>query len=132
MPCIQVEVDNMLSRFVGLLLPALLSVAHASASVNASDLRVWIETASDGGQLQAQPWIESGHDALLSYELISIKTGEGGRSSSSQAGSVRVTGGETRSLTRLRLSIGEDDEYILSLRVYEGGELVGEDSVTFP
>jgi hypothetical protein len=114
--------------FLGLMLPTLVSVAHATAG----DHRVWIEASLNDGLLMAQPRVEAGHDALLDYELISTKAGKAGRSNSSQAGSVRVTQGETRSLTHLRLSIAGDDKYILSLRVYENGRLVGEDSVTFP
>jgi len=113
---------------LGLMLPTLVSVAHA----NAGDHRVWIDASVDKGLLIAQPRIEAGHDAMLDYELISTKAGKAGHSNSTQAGSVRVTQGETRSLTRLRLSVAGDDKYVLSLRVYEGGALIGEDSVSYP
>jgi hypothetical protein len=114
--------------FFGLMLPTLVSVAQASAG----DHRAWIETSVEDDRLLAVPQIEGGHDAMLDYELISTKAGKAGRSSSTQAGSVRVGQGETRSLTRLRLSVASTDTYLLSLRVYEGGELVAEDSVSYP
>ena len=101
----------MRALFLGLMLPTLVSVAHA----NAGDHRIWIETSIDNGVLLAQPRIEAGHDALLDYQ-----------------GSVRVTQGETRSLARLRLSVAGRDKYILSLRVYEDGRLIAEDSVSYP
>ena len=114
--------------FLGLMLPTLFSVAQA----NAGEHRVWIETSVDDGRFLAVPQIEAGHGALLDYELISTKVGKAGRSNSSQAGSVRLGEGETRSLTRLRLSVAAEDEYILSLRVYENGKLVAEDAVRYP
>jgi hypothetical protein len=113
---------------LGLMLPTLVSAAGAGAA----DHRVWIETSTDDGRFLAVPQVEASRDALLDYELISAKTGKAGRSSSTQAGSVRVGRGETRSLTRLRLGVGPGDSYTLSLRVYENGELVGEDAVTYP
>lgn len=114
--------------FLGLMLPTLVS----AASVSAADHRVWIETSVDTGRLLVVPQIEAGHAAVLDYELISAKTGKAGRSSSSQAGSVRLAQGETRSLSRLRLSVAGEDQYLLSLRVYEDGELVAEDAVSYP
>lgn len=122
------EVILMRGIFLGLMLPTLVS----AASVSAADHRVWIETSVDTGRLLVVPQIEAGHAAVLDYELISAKTGKAGRSSSSQAGSVRLAQGETRSLSRLRLSVAGEDQYLLSLRVYEDGELVAEDAVSYP
>lgn len=110
------------------MLPTLFSVASASAGEH----RVWIQTSVDNGRFLAVPQVEAGHDALLDYELISTKTGKAGRSSSSQTGSVHLGNGEIRSLARLRFSISAEDKYILSLRVYESGKLVAEQSVSWP
>ena len=110
------------------MLPTLVSAAPADAG----DHRVWIETTLDAGRLVVVPQIEAGHAANLDYELISAKIGKAGRSNSSQSGSLRLDRGETRSLSRLRLSVTEEDRYILSLRVYEGGNLIAEDVVNYP
>ena len=110
------------------MLPSLVSVADAGSGGH----RVWIETAVEDGRLLAVPRVQAGHDAHFDYELVSSKLGRAGSSDTRQSGSVRLAQGEDRSLTRLRLSVGTDDKYTLSLRVYEGGKLVGEDSVTYP
>jgi hypothetical protein len=118
----------MRGAFLSLMLPTLVSMAQASPG----DHRAWIETSVEAGRLLAAPHVQAGHDARLDYELISAKTGRSGTSTTSQSGSVRLSGGEERSLTRLGLSVAGQDRYILSLRVYENGKLVAEDSVTYP
>lgn len=120
---------NKLAVLLGLVLPAIVSVAEAGAS----DHRIWIETSvEDGRLLVAEPQVKAGHDARLDYEFISTKIGRAGRSNSTQSGAVQVAKGETRSFTSLRLSVAGDDQYILFLRVYENGQVVGEDEVTYP
>lgn len=113
---------------LGLMLPTLISVAEAGSGGH----RVWIETAVDHGRLLAVPQIKAGHAALVDYELISTKSGQAGSATTNQSGSAQLAQGESRSFTRLRLSVGKHDQYTLLLRVYEQGELVAEDSVTYP
>ena len=119
---------NTLAILLGVMLPAFASVAGADPSEH----RIWLETSTEDGSLLAEPRVEAGHDALLRYEFSSTKVGPAGRSESRQAGSVRLATGETRALTRLRLSVVGDDKYILSLRVYEDERLVAEKSFTYP
>lgn len=114
--------------FLGLMLPTLVS----AVSANAGDHRAWIETSVEDGRLLAIPQVEAGHDALLDYELTSTRTGKAGSANSSQAGKLRVKHGEARTLTRLRLSVAGEDQYLLSLRIYEDGKLVAEDTVNYP
>ena len=118
----------MLGIMLGIMLPSLISVAQAGAGEH----RVWIKTSVNEGRFVAVPQVTAAHEALLDYELISTKVGKAGRASSSQAGSVRLEEGETRALTRLGLGVAAEDQYILSLRVYENGDLVAEDSVSYP
>lgn len=121
--------SNKLALLFSLVLPALISVAQARAS---SDHRVWIETSTVDGRLIVQPQIEAGRDASADYELISVRVGRAGRSESRQAGSVRLKAGETRVLSNLTLSVSDDDKYILTLRIFENGQVVGQDSITYP
>ena len=113
---------------LGLMLPLLTSLAASGHNSH----RAWIETTREGEQLLAVPTIEAAHDAALRYELVSSKVGDANLASTRQAGSVVLKGGQTRSLTRLRLSIGRHDQYSLTLRLYEDGKLVAEDLVTYP
>jgi hypothetical protein len=113
---------------LGLMLPTLGTVAMAGSDTH----RAWIETSLEPDRLIAVAYVEAAHDASLDYELISAKSGSAGRSNTSQSGSLRLQQGESRSINRLRLGIHGDDQYTLTLRIYENDRLVAEDSVTYP
>ena len=109
-----------------------LSVFNASADTTEDSRMAWIETTMVDGRLHVQAYIKPPNTARLQYELVSLKSGKSGNSKTKQAGKIDAEAGEIYPLTKLRLGIVNDDKYTLTLNVYEKGELVAKDTVTYP
>jgi hypothetical protein len=104
----------------------------AAGAINGQH-RAWIEQFYDSGSLIILPRVSAGHNAKLRYELSSIKSDSNGNASTSrQSNSVKLTQGQSKTLSRLSLNINPGDRYLLTLKVYEGTQLVAEDVVTYP
>jgi hypothetical protein len=86
----------------------------------------------NAGQLTIQPIINSPRQETLRYELISAKHGKSGISKTSQSGSVKTQAGQPLSLASLKLGLNKSDHYTVTLRVYAGGTLVGENEIHYP
>ncbi|MEN8177690.1 MAG: curli-like amyloid fiber formation chaperone CsgH [Pseudomonadota bacterium] len=94
--------------------------------------RAWLEKSYDGERLVVAAYVEAAHAVKLNYKLVSSKSGKSGNSNTKQAGSVTVADGETHRLMQLRLGVNKQDRYDLKLQVFEQGQLVAEDSLSYP
>ena len=99
-----------------------------------SDYDAWIAIESDNSSVEIEAYClnNTPEDAVLRYELKAKRTGKAGKAQSSQAGSVEIARREEECLSRLSLSVSANDRYRIELRVYKDGQLVAEDSISYP
>ena len=112
----------------GVFATGLLSTSPAMAQ----DHKAWIETELTNGYLTAQVHIQAGHDALLEFRLTSVREAHGSHASTTQTNRARLKAGEERTINQLRLGTGSDARYQLVLELYEDGERVAVDQISYP
>ena len=106
--------------------------ASANLMAGESGYRLWLDTSVSGGKLIVVPHIAAPAPAALYYEIVSAKDGQSGRSSTRQSGPVDVGAQGSQTFARLSLSVGPQDRYTISVRVFEGARLVAEQSLNYP
>lgn len=99
-----------------------------------SDYDAWIAIESDNAGIKVKAYCRNNTsvDTVVSYELKAKKTGQAGRTQSSQKGSVEVASRDKSCLSQLSLSFSADDRYRIELKVYKDEQLVAEDFVSYP
>ena len=117
---------------IWLIRAALLTGVLSAIPTMAQDHTAWIETELTDGYLTAQVHIQAGHDALLELRLTSVREARGSHASTTQTNRARLKAGEKRTINRLRLGTGSDAHYQLVLEVYEDGERVAVDRISYP
>jgi len=98
----------------------------------ANDLVVTIGHSVVDDHLVIQPTVNSPKQETLRYELISAKQGRSGKSQTSQSGNVVTVAGQAQPLSTLKLGVNDSDQYTITLRVFAGSTLVGEDEIHYP
>ena len=91
-----------------------------------------IESFNSGVEILAFCRNNTAQDVVLRYELKAKKTGNAGRAETSQTGSVEITSGKKKCLSRLGLSVSANDRYQIELKLYKDEKLVAEDFVSYP
>lgn len=100
--------------------------------VHSSEIKTWIEMREVDQKLVVMPQVKASGDMQLRYELISIKGGKSGKSSTNQSGKISVLANQISKLSTLVLGVGETDGAQFTLKVYHENNLIGEDSLIFP
>ena len=103
----------------------------AVIEVMANGYTVTIEHTIEDGLLVVQPTVNSPHQESLHYKLMSEKHGESGQSKTSQSGSIFVEASQPMVLSTLKLGVNASDEYIITLKVFAGETLIGEDQLRY-
>lgn len=96
------------------------------------DFKAWMSVETVGSRLIVVPYLSVPYPARLRYEVLSVKQGVSGASTTNQGGMAAVDCCAPRALSRLSLSIREGDRYRLDLSAYLGDRLVARDTLLYP
>lgn len=105
----------------------------AGTALADSAYRVDIGTAEErDGSVQIEPRVTGPAGKSVRYEVEVRRGSQGAKANSSQSGSVRIddSGKAQLSSNAIRLSRGE--QYEMNVRLFEGGQLVAEQSTRRP
>jgi hypothetical protein len=94
--------------------------------------KLHIDSTVQASQLIVVPVIAAPAGSRLRYEMISGKQGHSGKSNTSQSGGVTVGADGSAKLSTLRLGVGADDRYLITVKVYDGAKLVAEQVLRHP
>lgn len=108
------------------------ALALAAAGASAKDYQVRIASSVEGGRLTVVPQLVAAPGARLRYEMTSTKEGGASQANSSQGGSVNVGPDGQATLSKLTVSVGPQDRYVISVKVFDGAKLVAEDVLRYP
>jgi hypothetical protein len=97
------------------------------------DYKAWITVESQDSHLAIKAYCRNNtsENSILRYKLKAQKSGETGRTVSSQSGSVYLPSQSEKCLSQLGLGVSLKDEYEIKLEVYKDGKLVAEDSASY-
>lgn len=104
----------------------------ASSTALAADFRVDAGATVSGGTLKVEPTAQGPAGAALRYEIQTVREGAGGRSSSSQSGSVRLGDNGAAKLASTSVSVTSQDRYRIHVKLIERGRVVAEEEVRYP
>jgi hypothetical protein len=107
-------------------------IAAASAMADEPAYRLRIDFTMEASKLIVVPVIAGPAGRQLRYEMVSSKQGRSGRSNTSQSGGVTVGVDGSAKLSTLRLGVGADDRYLVTVKVFDRGKLVAEDALRYP
>src|SRR5688572_16231686 len=110
----------------------LLFLAATTAKADEASYKLWVNSKVEGGTLTVAPRITAPAGAQLRYEVISSKQGSSGQSNSSQSGNVTAGPDGSAKLSTLSVSVGPQDKYVLTVKVFEGAKLVAEEVLRHP
>jgi hypothetical protein len=114
------------------LFPWLFLVASANLMADEPGYRISIESSVKDNKLTVAPRVAAPVGARLRYEMVSTKVGAAGKSNTSQSGRVVVDASGTAALSALKLGVGPQDRYSISVKVFEGQKLVAEQTLQHP
>ncbi len=96
------------------------------------DYEISFDVTLSGTTLTVVPMVSAPTATIVRYKLTSQKSGQSGRSVTRQSGTAKLDGVRPTPLSRLSLSVGPMDRYTITLRLFQGAELVGEKTMTYP
>jgi hypothetical protein len=111
---------------------ALLFLAATAAMADAPGYQLRVDSKLEGGTLTVAPLVSAPAGAELRYEVVSSKHGSNGKSSSSQSGNVTAGPDGSAKLSSLSVSVGPQDKYVLTVKVFDGAKLVAEEVLRYP
>lgn len=94
--------------------------------------RLRIESSIQHGQLTVVPQLAAPAGARLRYEIVSSKQGSAGKSNTSQSSSLSIGPEGSAKLSSLSVSIGPQDKYVITVKVFDGAKLVTEEILRYP
>lgn len=116
-----------LSAFTGALL-----ISFSSAPAAESAYRVDPGASLRNGSLEVEPSVAGPAGKRVRYEIEVRREGASQSSSSSQAGSVRLDDGGRAQLASSSVSVQPHQRYEVVVKLYEGDQLVAQESVRQP
>jgi hypothetical protein len=104
-----------------------------SAQPVAGPVQAWVETSTAGGGATFVGRLRSVGPLSARYELTATRQGPSGRSSTRQAGTVKLPAGGEQRLSELGLApLGPQDRWEVVLKVFQGDALVAVHRVGSP
>jgi hypothetical protein len=97
-----------------------------------SDYRLELGTTVRGGTLRVEPQVSGPAGSRLRYELDVRRDGPGKSSDSSQAGTLRLDDQGKAQLATNAVNVAPGDRYEITVRLFEAGRLVAEQSARHP
>jgi Rieske Fe-S protein len=110
----------------------LLATAANAMAEQRSLFTVHIQTTSKDGLQTVVPYLEARSAATLRYRLVSTKSGKAGHSVTSQEGTVEAACCAPQPLATLKLSVAPSDHYVISVTLFDGSNIVAEETIRFP
>jgi curli production protein len=111
---------------------SVLLLAATAALANEPGYELRVNSKVEAGTLTVAPRVTAPAGAQLRYEVISSKQGSGGQSNSSQSGNVTAGPDGSAKLSTLSVSVGPQDKYVLTVKVFDGAKLVAEEVLRYP
>jgi hypothetical protein len=111
---------------------ALLVLSALGAMADAPGYRLRIDSSVQGSTLSVVPYIEAPAGASLRYEMASSRQGAAGRSNTSQSGRIAVGENGSAKLSALSFSVGPQDRYVVTVKVFDGAKVVAEQVLQYP
>ncbi len=102
------------------------------ALANAPGYDLSLGAEARGGTLKIAPIVTAPAGAKLRYDVTTTRTGRSGSSNSRQSGNVTVGDEGKASLSRVAVSVSEQDRYEVHVEVYDRGRLVAAESLRHP
>lgn len=106
--------------------------AATAALANQPGYELRVNSRVEGGTLTVAPHVTAPAGAQLRYQVVSSKQGSNGKSNSSQSGNVTAGPDGTAKLSTLSVSVGPQDKYVLTVKVFDGAKLVAEEVLRYP
>jgi hypothetical protein len=94
--------------------------------------RIRIAAVPDSGMLVITPLASGPADRVLRYEVRAEQQSPGGKSTSVQAGTVRLAPRGETALSRLAFALSPGIRYEIVVRLFEGDAPVGESRLAYP
>jgi hypothetical protein len=85
-----------------------------------------------GNSLRVEPTVVGPAEKQLRYEMKVRREGDGRSSNSSQSGTVKLDAQGRGHLASNSVSVSPSDHYEITVRVFDAGQLVAEQSVRYP
>jgi len=98
-----------------------------------SKYKTWISTIKEENELKVTANFRNNTevDLLVSYSMISNKSGRDGNSLTTQKGNIKMGKFRSTMLSRSSINFVKNDRYNFILTVYKNNEIIGKDSVEF-
>lgn len=100
-------------------------------AMDKSSYRLTLDAHIENNNLTMAPQIHAPKGSMLRYEMTAAKTGVSGTTSTRQNGQVRVDDGTT-TLSTFSLSLGSRDSCTVSVKVFDGENIVAERTFDCP
>jgi hypothetical protein len=110
----------------------LLLLGGAATADEGQQIALDIGTTVREGNLKVEPQVSGPAGKALRYEIDVRREGAGGSSNNSQSGGVRLDAGGKAQLASNSVSVTPGDAYRVTVRVFDAGQLVAEQSVRHP
>ena len=113
---------------------SLLAAACASFAFAANDSQYQLDLGTEvhAGNLKVEPTVTGPAGKTLRYEMRVRREGSAGSSNSSQSGTVRLDNDGRGQLASNSISVTPADHYEITVRVYDEGHVVAEQSTRYP
>ena len=109
----------------------LLALSSLSIAMDKPGYRLTLDTRVENHQLTMAPQINAPKGSVLRYEVVADKTGSSGNTSTRQGGQVKVDDASA-TLSTFSLSLRPGDSCTVSVRVYDGANVVAERTIRCP
>jgi hypothetical protein len=111
---------------------ALLALCFATPLFADSGYKLDLGTSVEHGSLKVEPTLTGPAGKALRYEMEVKREGQGGNSNSSQSGTVQLDRDGRAQLASNSVSVTPADRYRVTVRVFDGGQVVAEQSTRYP
>jgi thin aggregative fimbriae synthesis protein len=85
-----------------------------------------------GNNLKVEPTVVGPAEKALRYEMKVRREGQGGSSNSSQSGTVKLDADGRGQLASNSVNVSPSDRYEITVRLFDGGRVVAEQSAQYP
>ena len=110
----------------------LMCVVLGGAAIAEQKIALDIGTTVRDGSLKVEPHVSGPAGKALRYEIDVRREGSGGSSNNSQSGRVRLDASGKARLASNSVSVSPRDAYRVTVKVFDAGRVVAEQSVQHP
>ena len=111
---------------------AIVALLFAGSLFAESQYKLDLGASVEHGSLKVEPQLSGPAGKALRYEMEVKREGRGGTSNSSQSGTVQLDNQGHAQLASNSVSVTPADTYRVTVRVFDGGRVVAEQSTRYP